>query len=40
MKFPRFSDRVKNKMKAALDGGLDMNEVWQKRRPSNKKAAA
>lgn len=40
MKIPCFSDNAKNKMKAAMDGGLDMEEVWKQHRPANKKKAA
>ncbi|MDR6632647.1 hypothetical protein J2X72_001431 [Phyllobacterium sp. 1468] len=33
-----FSDNARNKMKAALDGGLDMNSVWEENRPGKRKA--
>lgn len=32
----RFSDNARNKMKAALDDGLDMDEVWKAHRPGSK----
>lgn len=32
-KHERFSDNARNKMKAALDGGIDMDEVWNTCRP-------
>lgn len=39
-KIPCFSDNAKNKMKAAIDDGIDMDDVWKKHRPANKKKAA
>ncbi|MBE0529570.1 MAG: hypothetical protein IH626_02000 [Rhodospirillales bacterium] len=32
-KHDRFSDNARNKMKAALDNGIDMNGVWKEHRP-------
>lgn len=37
-KHDRFSDNARNKMKAALDGGIDMEKVWKEHRPGLKKA--
>lgn len=39
-KFECFSDNARTKMKAALDGGLDMDEVWKDFGPKRKKKAA
>lgn len=40
LKIPCFSDNARNKMKEAVEGGVNMDEVWQKHRPPNKKKAA
>lgn len=40
IKIPCFSDHARKKMKEAMDGGLDMDEVWKKHRPTNKKRGA
>jgi hypothetical protein len=40
IKIPCFSDNARNKMKEAMDGGVDMDEVWQNHRPGAKKKAA
>lgn len=40
LKIPCFSDNARNKMKHAIDDGVDMNDVWLKHRPGNKKKAA
>ncbi len=39
MKIPCFSDNARNKMKLAIDGGIDMNDVWLKHGPGRKKKA-
>ena len=39
-RIPCFSDNARKKMKDAIDGGLDMEEIWKKHRPGAKKIAA
>ncbi len=40
MKIPCFSDNARNKMKQAINDGIDMNEVWLTHGPGKKKKAA
>ncbi|RVJ51263.1 hypothetical protein CN166_27980 [Sinorhizobium medicae] len=39
-KLARFSDNARRKMKAALDGGVNMDQVWKEHRPGFQKQSA